>query len=423
MGRLPLGLDTPLSRALGNPAMIHALVLSLLLAPSPLAQDPAPTAAEAAVPRAVETVLRLADGRVVRAKVRAVAGGYELEQRGGALFFPQDQVTSARDAAGLLRELAAFERPRSVGPAAAARFALDAGLLPEALVRLDRALREEPSDRAALALIAERGDELPLGFAGLADLRKCLVSGADPAEALRETLRQGARLGPAARELVARELGQRLGPEQLGPAARAELNEPEGARRAFGALVHARALPERNLGPLVRQSLLDPSEAARTFGAIALGQSDDERVWGSLERAFHSEHSTLSLRAAEALSFSERPEVLYILVPAMQAGAGSGYRPPRSSIFVGNQRAYVQDFDVEVAQNASVADPVINTLIEGVSLDVAVVSVTITPATRLGVLRRAVERLSGEDPGSSHSARERWWMDYQSRQKSPTTAL
>ena len=403
--------------------MLHALLLPLLLAPSAVAQDPHPATREAAPARAVETVLRLVDGGVVRAKVRQVAGGYEVEQRGAPLFLPAERVVSAQDVAGLLGELAAFERPRSVGPAAAAGFALDAGLLPEALTRLDRALRAAPNDRDALELITRRGAELPLGFAGLLDLRARLAAGEAHNDALHETLRQAARLGPAARELVARELGRVVGAETLGPAARAELNQHEGARRAFGALVHARALPERNLGPLVRQSLLDPSETARTFGAMALAQSDDERVWGSLERAFQSDHGALSLRAAEALSYSERPEFLHILVPAMQAGSGSGYRAARSSIFLGTQRAYVQDFDVQVAQGASIAKPVINTLIEGASLDVSVVSVTIAPATRLSTLRRAVARLVGEDPGSTHTARERWWMDYQARQSSPTTSL
>jgi len=48
----------------------------------------------------------------------------------------------------------------------------------------------------------------------------------------------------------------------------------------------------------------------------------------------------------------------------------SVYNNQRAYVTVINQRAYVQDFDVEVASFQSVADPVINVLHEGIVLDV-----------------------------------------------------
>lgn len=48
----------------------------------------------------------------------------------------------------------------------------------------------------------------------------------------------------------------------------------------------------------------------------------------------------------------------------------SVHNTQRAFVTVINQRAYIQDFDVEVAQFESVADPVINVLTEGIVLDV-----------------------------------------------------
>ena len=42
----------------------------------------------------------------------------------------------------------------------------------------------------------------------------------------------------------------------------------------------------------------------------------------------------------------------------------------RAYVSVVNQKAYIQDFDVEVAQFQAVADPQVNVLTEGVVLDV-----------------------------------------------------
>ena len=46
------------------------------------------------------------------------------------------------------------------------------------------------------------------------------------------------------------------------------------------------------------------------------------------------------------------------------------FNTARANIAVMNQVAYVQDFDVEIAQGASIADPVIDVIQDGVILDV-----------------------------------------------------
>ena len=46
------------------------------------------------------------------------------------------------------------------------------------------------------------------------------------------------------------------------------------------------------------------------------------------------------------------------------------YNSARGNLSVLNQVAYVQDFNVEIAQGASIADPIVNVVQDGVVLDV-----------------------------------------------------
>ncbi len=81
------------------------------------------------------------------------------------------------------------------------------------------------------------------------------------------------------------------------------------------------------------------------------------------------------------------------------AKASGQTAPPRSHIFVGKQTAYVQDFDVEVAQAAAVADPEVNVLHQGSVLDVRVLAVTssqTTTRTELAAIRAALAKLPSE---------------------------
>ena len=95
----------------------------------------------------------------------------------------------------------------------------------------------------------------------------------------------------------------------------------------------------------------------------------------------------------------------------MQSGGGG--RAPHTYIFNGRQRAYVQDFDVEVAQNASIADPIINVLTEGSVLDVAVIGVTeYQLASERAAVRGALTQLTGANPGETTASWQRWWQEH-----------
>jgi hypothetical protein len=105
--------------------------------------------------------------------------------------------------------------------------------------------------------------------------------------------------------------------------------------------------------------------------------------------------------SAEALGIAGFPAALPAL-KARLAKASSKVKgsstsaPPRSHIFVGKQTAYVQDFDVEVAQGAAVADPAVNVLTQGSVLDVRVLAISskgMTSKRELRALHAAIAKL------------------------------
>ena len=98
------------------------------------------------------------------------------------------------------------------------------------------------------------------------------------------------------------------------------------------------------------------------------------------------------------------------LTAAAPAPSGRGSRPARAYALFGRQRAYIQDFDVEVASFASVADPTIGILTEASVLDVGVVSVTeVSVLEERRVVLRSLVRASGVDLGKRPDAWRSWW--------------
>ena len=108
---------------------------------------------------------------------------------------------------------------------------------------------------------------------------------------------------------------------------------------------------------------LDGAMAATTqnFFETALGSQLSTIGGLTFQMAFFDDSEVSAiLRAVEK---SEKSEVV-------NSQMLSVHDSQRAYVTVINQRAYIQDFDVEVAQFQAVADPVINVLNEGIVLDV-----------------------------------------------------
>ena len=95
---------------------------------------------------------------------------------------------------------------------------------------------------------------------------------------------------------------------------------------------------------------------------------------------------------------------------ALPPQATSSGRLPHSHIFVGQQRAYVQDFDVEVAQFQAVSDPIVNVVLEGMVTEAAVGGVAEAQfEVENATIRKSLQRLTGAKPGSTNKAWVAWW--------------
>jgi hypothetical protein len=126
------------------------------------------------------------------------------------------------------------------------------------------------------------------------------------------------------------------------------------------------------------------------------------------------------MQAAEALGHMGYPAAVPALVAALPVvrarpaqGGGGSARGPAGHVHVGSQVAYVRDYDVEIAQGASIADPIVDVVTSGVVLDGRSMGVTTyTFVTHERVIARSLSRLTGEDAGDSPRAWERWWAEH-----------
>ncbi|MSR45940.1 MAG: hypothetical protein EXS13_02545 [Planctomycetes bacterium] len=370
-------------------------------------------------------IIELRDGSRLAGELRSTKHGMILTSPLGRLHIETEQVARVVRRNELL---ARFEAAKAAAGnqahalASLVGFALERGLYPEAF---------DACDGAAAAGGGAGGG--PGGGAGisvsvLAELRARLI-----AEALLDGV--CATLPPnddeVRRKLLARITGSSVSrsacAEQLllaGPRQETEsflldrlANGPCGERRGAAHLLSRRP-EERVLGKLVRASLLDSDANVReTARAGALASHHPQLVVAYL-KALETDSAALRERAYPALAEIRDPRavdgLIAMLEPRRAAGGSGGASLPRAHIFFGEQRAFVQDFDVEIAQGAVIAKPVIGVLQSGVALDIAVAGVFVIRAEErrvvLGALRRLTGvELGGGELGNAALAWRSWW--------------
>ena len=395
------------------------LLGALIGAPSSLAQEPTdePAAQEqrSELERDLERVLHLASGQVIRARARLAGDSWEYRARNRWQSLPADLVVRHKTTREILAQARRLERELEDGDhgrrVAYADWLASEGLQQECYDELESVLRDAPDQPQAVDLITRL--DLEIG------LPRLNAEGEELHTQVDALIRAAAPLGPAARELAILELGA-LGEEYPLEAQLSEaLHHSSPKRRRMAAHSLRRLFPGEQIRPLISRSILDPSEDVRVASALAIKATGEQALILPALRALESQHSTVRTHAAEALGTMGFP----VAVPALMASlnnapaaapiGGGGGASPRSYIFVGKQFAYIQDFDVEVAQFEAVADPVINTLVEGAVLDVRVLSVQIysSPIERARV-RGALRQLTGANPGNTVRAWNSWYSEH-----------
>lgn len=374
------------------------LVASLLLASTARAADDA---------KELRRILTLQNGQTIRVVSKFVDGHWTYKNKRGWQELAPGQVTRAVEEAAALAQyqaLAAQADRKNLGARVElAQRGLALGLTQEALVELDAVLLADPDHAGALAALHR--DDL---------VHVPAIAGASDEFAAREALiRFAAPLSAAPREIALCELAKSADKDALRAALTKDLGSEIVVRRSFAAHALHRLFPGAGGKSLLLHTVYDPSADVRLACAQALKASGEERWIVPLVRTLEdSSSSAARANAAEALGVIGNAAAVAPLFARLASPpqATSSGRIPHSHIFVGRQVAYVQDFDVEVAQFQAVADPVVNVVLEGNVLDAAVSGVAdVQFQVESATVRQALAKLTGEHPGDTNKAWLAWW--------------
>lgn len=400
---------------------VCAVVLCVALAHVSAAQANAPGSEVPAAARAnaddvPRHIVQLADGGSFRGRARpAGAGAWELDDHGTWRSVPATRITRVRLERDVLAERAQLASGLAPGDhvrrLALCDWLAREALAPELARELERVFAAYPDLARARALATA-----PL----LA--RTLPTADPDPARERERALRAGAQGGAVQRELwIARLDAAHATPaerETLRAALAAELAQNVDTRRAFAAHALRRLCPGAELTALEHCALRDKSRGVRSEARRALRDARDPAVVERVAPRMASASPDERLNAIDALGeggyrAALAPLVSHLanlLAPPAQGGSGNGILP-RSHLASKNLVAHVQDFDVEIAQGASIADPIVGIAEEGVILDVAAATWQLPGVRYEGFATcRALARITGEGWRRTPNEWLAWWQ-------------
>jgi hypothetical protein len=392
------------------------------------------------------TELRLQDGSVVVGRVELAADdAIRVATRDGEVVVAVDDVVRRREEdelrASFARLEAGTEGTTAFGETALAAAAWRLGLEDEAWrhASLALALADDRASRRRVENLLATFDAafLPLALRQEDDPRRSV----DALVHVAERRRTGATERTAIAAILAR---RTLDAEDAGDlprhARRARTEEarmtvvralvmrgellaergPSAAHEAAGQNMQKQpASPAEDRGADV-----DPAEAAHRFlyRTTVLDRSPSVRLTAARDVATHglSEDAVsylepgltgsveTRLRIAEAFAEFGHPAAIAPLVRAAIAPAGIASGAVRAHVAVTEQRGYIRDFDVEVASASFIGDPQVDVLQSGVVLDATVAGTAIIRLKLRPAYRRALVRLTGENPGADVAKWPAW---------------
>jgi hypothetical protein len=178
--------------------------------------------------------------------------------------------------------------------------------------------------------------------------------------------------------------------------------------RVYSANELGRLKDRRGLRPLIWRTLHDPDKAVRSASLAAAKSIGDPNLLAPLVAAMWASNDQVRLNAEAAVGEAAIPIGVKYLVYRFEAHGGGAPRAYFSNI---DQVSFIQDFDVEVAQTAFIADPIVGTIQEGVVLDAQVVATSaVGEFTEREVVHSALTRLTGvTDVKNEPGAWAAWW--------------
>ncbi|MBI3819701.1 MAG: HEAT repeat domain-containing protein [Planctomycetes bacterium] len=175
-------------------------------------------------------------------------------------------------------------------------------------------------------------------------------------------------------------------------------------------------------GPLVRRVYYDADPGVRQAAAKSIAVRNDSKSAGRISAGLKEQSPIFRMHTAEALGEMGRiesvPELIKHWNALVQAGSSGAYAP-RAYFFSGTVQSYVAGYDVEVAQAAAIAHPIVSTLQSGVVLDVRVIGAHSDQglAIEKGVVHDALVKIAKADFGNQPKA----WADWYQNTVKPAT--
>ncbi len=383
------------------------------------AEDDAPHAAVDPDTRTRARLLHLVGEGVVRGTSRFVGDHWEIERGNGWTALPTGAVAEAKLEKDVLKEARSqLADVRRAGPdekVEVARWLAREGLLKESFDEIEELLAAHPDHDGTLALLRD--------LAPTIGMPKSVPLAQDVSAAIEPLLSYAANAPMSLREMAVVQLEDIEDREELHAALRRDLRHENGARRQLALIGLRRLFPtqlDEDLGhDLLHRALYDRYEDVRRHASLNLGATHELGLELNVVQALASPNAAVRVHAVQALGAmkASSPAAVGALVSNLTTAAarGDGWSGPRAFAFFGTQRAFVQGFEAEVAQNAVIADPLVGTVQEGATIDVRVLGVSsrspYAASAERGATVAALESITGASPGTSAKAWSRWWKD------------
>jgi hypothetical protein len=181
--------------------------------------------------------------------------------------------------------------------------------------------------------------------------------------------------------------------------------------RLLAAAELGRIGDRRAIRPLLWRAIHDPESSVRDASALAAKSIGDPNLDVPLVAALWSDNAQTRMNAAQALATVNDAIGVKYLVYRYEAHGGSSQRVYISNI---TQLSFIQDFDVEVAQTAFIADPIVGTIQEGQVLDVQVVATSdVGEYVEREVYHASLQKLTGATAvKNAPGAWMAWWKEH-----------
>lgn len=193
---------------------------------------------------------------------------------------------------------------------------------------------------------------------------------------------------------------------KLAPYAKALRGEPASLRTfvagELGRMRNPLAVPA-----LLKRAIYDTDAKVRKAVALALKDIGSPSTLAPLTRALDSRYTDVRVRAAEALGqLGDEAAIPHILY--RWEGRSGDFQ--RVYFMNARQISYIQDFDVEVATSAFIADPIVGVIQEGVVQSVKVLATEQTfHMWEKVAYAGALKNLTGLEHGNDVGAWKKFW--------------